>query len=1845
MKDMFRKKKIRWFLCFILTFAQILPSAAGTAATDGKSDDSIEFSEEIAAQEKQMVENFLETNADLAVNTDEISDTESISADTDGASGKEESSYSVDGRLSEEESLKIIDEMREILMERSSESEKSDTDISWYTADGTQFELTTAAQLKGLAGLVSEGESFQAKTIILGTDIDMTGIEWSLPIGIDDERSFAGNFAGNNHTISNFFVGTEEIPASFTYTGFFGYLKGNVTDLTIQGSIIAHKSAGNLYAGGLAGFADDALFRDVTVETNVSVSADTGDAFIYAGGIAGAFYMTAESTAKTGCQNVKTAAYNCSYSGKLEVSGGDGNDTTEGAVGGIFGKLSDGTIYNCYCLEDIEIIGLGTSAGKMVGKTEGDTELINCYISGSIRRENEEAGFTGIAIGEAGEGLLQNIFYSAEFASVCGAGNPEMNRVEQRDYADGDQTHGEADLTVKNADTADMDNDNSCKAVDLLNRWAAENYRDLGFSFDKWNVTKSGQPVFGDPISGPGALQMQVDSTEVGYVAGQPVEERQPLKVSVFIDEQESGGEFTYQWYQCSSSDRSGAKAIESAESDAWQPSAEDSGVYYYYLKAVYTADEDSGYDIRQVSAESDVITVTIGYMLYFYGDEDQSADPQISTGPVAAGTATKMPQGWKRTGKIFTGWKYTAENDGDVEEVIYQPFQEYVVDESDLGRDGAVSFFAQWRDAEIYEYTLEGGQGSDKVDSDESRYTGQMYEGETFSVPSVSGYFVNAGYKFNGWKIFCSDGSSVKDENGSEKIFQSGDLYAPEGDFSLQAQWSKASQISYEKCVGDSEFASSIIGYTPAEGLHAAGDVILLPDAENLALEGYMFIGWYDAVYDRTRAAGEEYTVPSWDTVLYAQWAKKCILTFTAEEEWAEGHPEAVAALAGASVILPDASYEAPDNESDSNAEYRWRFVCWKDESGNSYKAGSEYIVVSDMIFTASFEKVRVWSGGISGSYSDESGDGNSKESPYLIENGEQLAKLAQDVAGTGGAFQNSYEDKYFKLTADIDLGGNSWMPIGVLDKSDSGSGEENADSSSARSFEGYFDGDGHTIRNFVIDTDVSSGSSAAAGLFGSVESPDDKTASISNLNVEEVSVLVKQSGSGSGYAGIIVGRLSGMISNCRADGSIEAVFSGTESSELYMGGIAGAVFGGSVSDCSSGVNVSTESGKGSAEDECFAGGIAGFCSEVSVQNCTNSGQIQLNVHSSMGKAAAGGIIGHMSGGVARKCVNKGGVSAEGGNVLIAGGIAAAAEADIENCENTGAILIIASDIDAEAGKEKTEFRDSYAGGIAGYSLSSIRTSKNAGYVSIFLNFSSQNTELSSFLFSAGGIAGGAASGSIEDCCNAGIISNDTENAESRLSASGKGYVYAGGIAGITGTLERSSNDSCVPAGDGEETISYVHNWGSCSVSARENGGLECASGLLVGKCAGETVINDAYIALDNAEGSSSSGSQSSEGNFTEGSEKESGQAISKAVGDKTGLKGEEGIYGKSTELFKTGLIAYLLDGGEEKRRVWTQNNGSYPEPGQPSVNKITAVSTPDGQVKIGTRDSSADYDEIYAVSGDRIVVSAESFSDERTFKNSKIEEKRVTGGTWYFEYGIYQGMTLTGISVSYSSGKKENYAGNSFELTEDNAAEVSAVFGEGEYTILLRSWYEADPDDDYPEEPVSGNTGRPGGGGRGNGNSVKENDSDSQNNADIDPGKGEGNGLNDGSENGENGERGDGENDIAAANSAQTVMSDELSSAVLSSNLSEAEEPLKQSEDISQPLETPSESSPSSDITVQDDLETQGETDDSPTVKLFEIIRNTAESGTLTTVLILLIILIVVGGHSRYRKNKRNG
>jgi len=123
-----------------------------------------------------------------------------------------------------------------------------------------------------------------------------------------------------------------------------------------------------------------------------------------------------------------------------------------------------------------------------------------------------------------------------------------------------------------------------------------------------------------------------------------------------------------------------------------------------------------------------------------------------------------------------------------------------------------------------------------------------------------------------------------------------------------------------------------------------------------------------------------------------------------------------------------------------------------------------------------------------------------------------------------------NAHPEANGKLTADIDMGGHYWVPIGT-------------------NYTGTFDGNGHTIKNLKM---ARTNPSTGRGLFGTVS-----TGTIKNVQLVGCDFYDYQSGIGTTYMGCIVAQMTGTgatLMNSVANGTLK-----TTNPSGVMGGLAG--------------------------------------------------------------------------------------------------------------------------------------------------------------------------------------------------------------------------------------------------------------------------------------------------------------------------------------------------------------------------------------------------------------------------------------------------------------------------------------------------------------------------------------------------------------------------------------------------------------------------------------------------------------------------------------------------------------
>lgn len=193
-------------------------------------------------------------------------------------------------------------------------------------------------------------------------------------------------------------------------------------------------------------------------------------------------------------------------------------------------------------------------------------------------------------------------------------------------------------------------------------------------------------------------------------------------------------------------------------------------------------------------------------------------------------------------------------------------------------------------------------------------------------------------------------------------------------------------------------------------------------------------------------------------------------------------------------------------------------------------------------------------------------------------ISSAEELMAVNQNLSG------------HYVLTADIDLSGQEWTPIGAY--APSGESEEEQEIPSADyAFTGSFDGRGHTISNLVINQPEG----WALGLFGCVAN-----AEISNFTLENASV------DGSVMAADVVGyTYCSMISNVKLINGKVTVHYTEMSAEGMYGGIAGAGNGSLITDCEAQADIVIP------DNTANTGIIGGGLQMTSVVRCRATGSV----------------------------------------------------------------------------------------------------------------------------------------------------------------------------------------------------------------------------------------------------------------------------------------------------------------------------------------------------------------------------------------------------------------------------------------------------------------------------------------------------------------------------------------------------------------------------------------------------------------------------------------------------------
>ena len=283
---------------------------------------------------------------------------------------------------------------------------------SWYTeadANATEYHITTAEQLAGLAKLINEQDNsvmFKGKTVYLDNDLDLAGYEW-ISVGnglrqdnatkVDPEGyySFCGTFDGQGHVISNLYSHDSLLDNDDNYipdsnlatphgrdvykTGLFGSVyKGTIKNLGVENADIwIDPNDVSTYGEGI--LVD--FLEDSTVENCWTTGSITGGMYFekWIGGVIG---ITLGNCKISECYSKATITGNYDGSG-YTVPGGakpmDNFDSLGGILGGVpFGGSLD--ISDCWFDGEVAVTSIQAAVGGIVGYAD-EVNVKNCLVA------------------------------------------------------------------------------------------------------------------------------------------------------------------------------------------------------------------------------------------------------------------------------------------------------------------------------------------------------------------------------------------------------------------------------------------------------------------------------------------------------------------------------------------------------------------------------------------------------------------------------------------------------------------------------------------------------------------------------------------------------------------------------------------------------------------------------------------------------------------------------------------------------------------------------------------------------------------------------------------------------------------------------------------------------------------------------------------------------------------------------------------------------------------------------------------------------------------------------------------------------------------------------------------------------------------------------------------------------------------------------------------------------------------------------------------------------------------------------------------------------------------------
>ena len=1002
---------------------------------------------------------------------------------------------------------------------------------SYAGGSGTQADpylISNGAELAHLAQQVNGGTAYTNTYFRQTADIDLGGHEWT-PIGVfagsssTYNRQFSGSYEGDGHLVSNLkidqtYTGSSNNPKAWAL---FGHLNGTVTDLGLtKVDVYAHNdygtsgSSANAYAGGIAGVA-----------------------------AAGA------------------RVYNSFTEGVLRSRTATTGNQTVSAAGGIAARAQSGALIgNSYAAVEVSVTTTGWSGSPLVGGLVGYNQMATnayttCYWDASRTAPGVQNG-TGTS-GTSSRTTAQ--MKAAEFVTQLNAG-----RTTYKEWM---------------ADTPGLND---------------------------------GYPIYlreAPPVDAE-APTITAQPQDANVSVGAPV----TLSVTATVPR----GELSYQWYSNATNDNTGGTEIGGATGQSYSPSTATLGTVFYYCVVTNTDTAATGAQTATVATRaarvrvSDTSGAWDGQTATPFSGNGTQVDPYlISNGAELAYLAQQVNAAANNT-PVYSGECFRQTADIDLGGHEWTPIGLFAGSTSTPLTHARIFGGIYDGDGHVIsnlkiDVTYEGDSSNRKawalfgnlggvvqdlgvtgVDVRAANTQSTTSNGQTNAyVGGIAGYMTADGRIRNSY----AQGSlqAITADSGTNTRAAAGGVAArtASGSQIVNSYGAVNAQVSFGSRVGglvgyhEGTFTTSFwdstrttngsansggTGTTTPTGasgrttaqMKAAGFVTELNAGHGTYKEwmadtpglndGYP-IHWriveiIDALPPQITAQPQSRTVmvgaPA--TLSVTATVPRGVLSY----QW---YSNTVDSNSGGTLIsgATDSSYTAPTGSVGET--YYYCVVTNTDAEAPGVKTASTTSATARIRVTTT----NIWDGQTVTPF----GGSGTQADPYLISNGAELAYLAQQV---NAAANNTpvYSGQYFRQTADIDLGGHEWTPIGLF------AGTTTEPATYARIFGGIYEGDGYVVSNLKIDQTYSGNDSnrKAWALFGHL------SGTVQNLGVTGVDIRAENTltgsvsaGAGNAYTGGITGFVtaSGRIFNSYAEGELTSV-TGISGSNTYAvaGGVA---------------------------------------------------------------------------------------------------------------------------------------------------------------------------------------------------------------------------------------------------------------------------------------------------------------------------------------------------------------------------------------------------------------------------------------------------------------------------------------------------------------------------------------------------------------------------------------------------------------------------------------------------------------------------------------------------------------